>query len=228
MKLTSIPVGIPLSETFRLLCYLKTEYKAGYFHKCDLDKVCRRYGKDARTISKLIGELLKQGLIGENCRTYFLRNYKFITRKLAIGTRAFKCSIDEIRERSIFEAKQFSARVEFLVRYYRRKKRGAKSAKETGCINQINIPLPSGLLSKTLSVSTGKITKIKRIAVNEGFLKVVKTFTPIGGPGSGHMANMLQAEIPGVFSKDGILVRRAADTMESFVSTFRIKSRRAW
>lgn len=221
----SIPAQLPISESFRFLCYLKAKYRAGFFHKSDMGTVCRTYGKDKRTAQKLISELITGGFIGENERTYFLRRFSRITGIMGIGCRAFRASISEIRNRETFEAKQLAARADYLNRYYRRKRAGLSAVNGRGT-NPKTLPLPSGLLSETLSISVGKVTKIKRIAVNEGFLKVLKSFKPIA-PGGTHAANILQDELPGVFSRDGVLVRREADTLESSLQTFRIKARRS-
>jgi hypothetical protein len=206
---------------------MKAVHVAGYIHKCDMPTLCRRYGKDPRTVNKLICELITAGFIGENERTYFLRNGKFITNRLRIGTRAFKCSPDEIRDRKVFESKLFAARVDYLNRYYTRKHR-RESMKKGRCAPQIPPlnNLSTGLLSKVLNTSTGKISTLKRISASNGFLQVKKSFIPIA-LGSSYAASLIQAEFPGVFSRDGVLVRRSVDALESRVITCRIKRRKA-
>jgi hypothetical protein len=192
-----------------------------------MERLGRHFGKDKRTIQKLIRGLLNDGFMGQDSIRYFLRNATFITARLGVGTRAFHCTTEQIRDKKTFEGLLFAARVDFMSRYYRRK-RISESAKHRGCTIQIAktaTPFNTGLLKESFQISTGKITQIKRFAALKGFLKVRKTFTPIA-PGSAHTATLLLDELPGVFSRDGILVRRASDEIESFISTFRIKGRR--
>lgn len=205
---------------------MKAVHVAGYVHKCDIPTLCRRYGKDPRTLNKLISELKTAGFIGENERTYFLRNGKFLTGKLKIGTRAFKCSPEEIRDRKVFESKLFAARVDYLNRYYRRKQR-RESMKKGRCANQIPPLMNTGLLSKVLNTSAGKISTLKRISASNGFLQVTKSFLPIA-PGSSYTAGILSDQIPGIFCREGVLVRRSVDALESRVMTYRVKRRKAW
>lgn len=194
-----------------------------------MERAGRQYGKDPRTIQKLISELIDGGFMGENERTYFPRNARVITSRLGIGTRAFHCTADQIRDKKTFEGLLFAARVDFMNRYYRRKRRG-ESAKQGRCTAQtakIATPLNTGLLKESFQISTGKIHKVKQTAAFKGFVYVKKTFTQIA-PGSAHAASILQDEMPGVFSREGVLVRRGSDEIESFISTFRIKRRKSW
>jgi hypothetical protein len=223
---SSIPIGLNISENFRLLCYLKTKYKPGYFHKSEIERLSRIYKKDSRTFKKLLRSLLDARLIGENQSTIFLRSWKFISNKLQIGTRAFSSSLTEMQDKKLFEAKQFAAKVEWLTRHFRKKDRTNERALTRGCSNQIASSIPSGYLVEAVQASAGKIVNLKRIAALKGFLIITKTFTPICA-GSEQAANLLNDQFPGCFVKDGVIVRRAADAFKSLVLSYRIKNRKS-
>lgn len=214
----SIPAGLAISEDLRLLSYLKVKYQAGYFNKGDLSTLARRYGKDLRTLKSLLNNLLKSALIGEDTEAYYLRSWKFITGSQQFNQQSFKATLSDIRDKGIFEAKLFSAKITSIQKTFRRGGR----VREQGFTHQS----PStGLLSKMCKISQGKVSELKRKAVAQGFIKVEKLLHD-HGPGTVQTAMILSREMPGIFLKEGRLKRRQTDQITSAIETFRIKNRR--
>lgn len=218
----SIPSGLRINERSRLLAYLKVKYPSGFFHKSDLGRLCRIYGKDSRTMTSHLKSLLNSGLIGEDQTAYYLRSWKYITGKELLNTQAFKASLNEIREKEIFEGLLFSAKVTSIQKAFQR---GKSSSALKGDARIKECFIPAGFLSGTCGSSVGKVTKLKRIAETQGLITVEKSFEDYGS-GTTHTANILRKDIPGVFHYQGTLRRRKADQIISMVPTFRIKNRR--
>jgi len=219
---SSIPSGLMINERSRLLAYLKVKYPAGFFHKSDLGRLCRIYGKDPRTITTHLKGLLNSGLIGEDQTAYYLRSWKFITGKELLNTQAFKASLDEIKEKEIFEGLLFSAKVTSIQKAFQR---GKSSSALKGDARIKECFIPAGFLSGTCGSSVGKVTKLKRIATALGYIDIEKSFED-HGLGTQQSARILRSEVPGIFLKEGRLKRRKADQVISKVETFRIKNRK--
>lgn len=215
----SIPVGLPISEQYRLLAYLKVKFQPGYFFKCDIGRLARQYGKDKRTFKKLLQSLLNDGLIGEDSKAVYLRSWKYTTMNLKMSLQSFEASPKDIRDKKHFECLQLAAKVTAIEKTIRRGER----VREWGCTNQIS---PStGLLAKVGGLSAGKVTQLKVKANCSGLIKVSKQFEDLGS-GTGLTTKILNGEMPGVFLKDGRLMRRKADKIESTIETYRIKNRK--
>lgn len=216
----SIPAGLAINEPMRLLAYLKATNQPGYIHKCDISRLCRTYGKDPRTINKYLKTLYKLGLIGLNEGTYFLRSWRFISLDQKFNSQAFKISAKQIRDKKTFEAKLLGAKVTSIQKAFRR----GKSSSAVKGDARIKEQIPSGFLGGACNVSQGKVTQLKRMAVNMGFLKVERCFQDLGA-GTTHSKNILSRELSGLFIRDGNIKRRLPDKLISSTQTFRIKKR---
>jgi hypothetical protein len=214
----SIPAGLPINEASRLLAYLKVKYQPGYFFKKDIHTISGKFGKDKRTVLKLLKALAISQLIGQDEKAYYLRSWKFITEKEGFNQQAFRASLHEIRDRKKFEGLLFGAKVTSIHKAIRK---GQKVRKQ-GFTDQSP---SSGFLAKACKISQGKVSELKRLASAQGFITVERSFQD-HGEGTQLTANILKAEIPGIFLKDGKLMRRKADKIFSKVETFRIKQRK--
>lgn len=217
---TSIPSGLPINESSRLLSYLKVKYQPGYFNKCDKERLCRQYGKDPRTINRLLKSLLNDGVIGEDHKAIYLRGWKFITMKKGFNLQSFEASLKEIRDKEIFEATLFAAKLTSIQKAIRK---GRAKERKQGCSNQI--ALSSGFLANACQISTGKVSKLKRIAAELGLLNIQKDYQDFGA-GSKRDSLILRKEIPGVFLRGDRIQRRKADQITSSINTYRIKNRK--
>ncbi|MBX2962167.1 MAG: hypothetical protein KF687_06615 [Cyclobacteriaceae bacterium] len=217
----SIPAGLPINEEARLLAYLKLKFQPGYFPKAKLKAVSLSYGIDKRTLKKLLQSLVDSQLIGQDEKSYYLRSWKFITVKEGFNTQAFRVSLHEIRERKKFESLLFAAKITGIQKAIRR---GVRERKQ-GCSNQI--APSSGFLAKVCKISQGKVSELKGIASAHGLITVERSFSD-HGHGTQQTARILRSDYPGIFLKDGKLMRRKADRIFSKVETFRIKNRKRW
>jgi hypothetical protein len=217
----SIPAGLPITEEARLLAYLKVKFQPGYFFKSDLPNIARHFGKDPRTVAKLLKSLLDEKLVGQDCKAFYLRSWRHITNELKFNTQAFRASLREIADKEIFECSLFGAKVTSIQKAIRR---GRGRAGQRGCTNQTSPS--SGFFAKACRVSSGKVSSLKRKAASLGLVQVSKSFEDFG-PGSGHAAKILQRERPGIFLRGGRLAKRKPDQIVSAVETFRIKSRKS-
>lgn len=222
MSIASIPAGLAIREDLRLLTFLKAKYQPGFILKSDLSTLARHFGKDIRTINKLLSDLVKSALIGQDQKAYYLRSWRFITGRLQMNLQAFKATIAEIRDKDLFESKLLAAKVTSLQKTFRRRKEKAPVS-EWGFTHQ---RASSGILSKVCQVSNGKISNLKRKAVRKGFITVEKSLEDYG-PGTAESARILSREMPGVFLKEGRLKRRQTDQITSNIETFRIRNRRS-
>jgi hypothetical protein len=214
----SIPCSIPINEAYRLLAYLKCKYQPGFIRKEEIKNLCRLFGKDKRTIARLLKTLKEENLIGENQNKYFLRSWKFITLIKGFNLQSFSISLKEIRNKKKFEAILFSSKVTSLQKAIRR-----GLVRKKGCTFQS----PStGLLAKSCSISHGKVTQLQRIAEAYNLLSIEKQFEVFGNS-TIEGIKILRKEVPGVFLKDGLIKRRTIDKIESRINTYRIKNRKA-
>ncbi|MCE7863679.1 MAG: hypothetical protein DYG99_09065 [Bacteroidetes bacterium CHB5] len=216
----SIPSGLAINEANRLLAYLKVKFQPGYFNKSLVTRLCREYGKDQRTFTKLLRSLLNDGLIGEDSKAYYLRSWKFITGIKGFNLQAFEVSLKEIRDKEIFEAMLFGAKVTSIEKAIRKGK--AKERKQ-GCSNQIAIP--SGFLAKACQISQGKVSKLKKSASFLGLLCVNKSFEDHGA-GTPQAIRILKRDNPGIFLRAGRIAKRKSDQINSVVNTYRIRNRK--
>lgn len=215
----SIPAGLPINEEARLLAYLKVKFQPGYFPKAKLKAVSLSYGIDKRTLKKLLQSLVDSQLIGQDEKSYYLRSWKFITAKGGFNQQAFRASLHEIRERKIFESLLFSAKITGIQKAIRKgqvRKRGFTDQSPS-----------SGFLAKVCKISQGKVSELKGIASAHGLITVERSFND-HGHGTQQTARILRSDYPGIFLKDGKLMRRKADRIFSKVETFRIKNRKRW
>lgn len=222
MLSASIPAGLPISEESRLLAFLKLKYQPGYFFKNDLPNVARYFGKDPRTVSKLLKSLSDQNLIGQDGKTFYLRSWRHITQKQKFNSQAFRASLRDIRDKQKFESALFAAKVASIQKAIRR---GRASVAKRGCTNQCSPS--SGFLAKACRVSSGKVSDLKRKAAELGLIQVSKAFenlTETRGISPG-LALMAGPENPGLFIRGKKVFRRKPDEILSAVETFRIKSR---
>lgn len=186
--------------------------------KSELPTLSRRIGKDQRTVKKLFAELINAGLIGEDSKAFYFRSWKFITAKEGFNTQAFKASLTEIGNKQKFESLLFSAKITGIqkaIRKGRVRKRGLTDQSPS-----------SGFLSKACKISQGKVTQLKRNASKLGLITVEKSYSD-HGVGTTQTARILKAEVPGIFLKDGKLMRRKADKINSTIETYRIKNRKS-
>ncbi len=217
--MTSIPAGLPINEEARLLAYLKSKFQPGYFAKAKLLAVSRSYGMDKRTLKKLLQSLVDSQLIGQDANAYYLRSWKFITAKAGFNTQAFRASLNEIRERKKFESLLFAAKITGIQKAIRK-----GQVRKKGFTDQSP---SSGFLANACKISQGKVSKLKRHSAARGLITVQRTFSD-HGEGTPHTAKIFSREMPGIFLKEGKLVRRKADQIISKVETFRIKGRKQW
>lgn len=214
----SIPAGLPINEEARLLAYLKLKFQPGYFPKAKLKAVSLSYGIDKRTLKKLLQSLVDSQLIGQDEKAYYLRSWKFITVKEGFNTQAFRVSLHEIRERKKFESLLFAAKITGIQKAIRKGR-----VRKQGFTDQSP---SSGFLAKACQISQGKVSELKRLASTHGLITVEKSYSD-HGEGTTQTALILKAEVPGIFLKDGKLVRRKADKINSTIETYRIKNRKS-
>lgn len=215
----SIPSCLPINESSRLLVYLKLRYQAGYFNKSEIKSICRAFGKDIRTIHKLLQTLVKENLIGETSTVFHLRSWKHITLIEGFNLQSFRASLSEVRNKNIFEAKLFGAKVTSIKKTILR-----GQVRNRGCTTQS----PStGLLSKICQVSYGKVSELKRLAIAQGFITIERGYDILGS-GTKQSVNILRREMPGIFLCEGKLLKRKTDAINSQIETFRIKNRKPY
>jgi hypothetical protein len=219
-KSFSIPSGLPINEASRLLAYLKVRFQPGYFNKSLIGRLCREYGKDQRTFTKLLKSLLDDGSIGEDNKAYYLRSWKFITALHGFNLQSFEASLKEIRDKEIFESMLFGAKVTSIEKAIRK---GKGKVSERGFTNQISIP--SGFLAEACQISVGKVSKLKKVASSIGLVRVQKTFED-HGVGTVHLVRIAKRDNPGIFLKNGRLTKRKSDQILSTISTYRIRNRK--
>lgn len=215
--IASIPSGLPINEASRLLAYMKTKYQPGYFHKCDIKRLCREYGKDPRTVKGHLKSLANDGLIGQDSKAIYLRSWKHITGLKGFNLQSFEASLKEIKQKEIFEGMLFGAKITSIEKAIR-KGRGKVSAKG---IHESKVFLPTGFLAKACQTSEGKVSKLKK----SRFVKVSKAYEDHGA-GTIQSVNIAKRENPGLFLRDGRLTKRKADQIESKIATYRIKNRK--
>lgn len=224
MLSASIPAGLPINEEARLLAYLKVKFQPGYFFKNDLPNIARHFGKDPRTVSKLLKSLSDQNLIGQDGKVIYLRSWRHITQKQKFNSQAFRASLRDIRDKEVFESVLFAAKVTSIQKAIRRG--GRASAEKRGCTSQASPS--SGFLAKACRISSGKVSVLKRKAAELGLIQVSKSFenlTETRGISPG-LALMAGPENPGLFIRGQKVFRRKPDDILSAVETFRIKNRK--
>lgn len=216
----SIPAGLAINESSRLLAYLKVKFQVGYFNKSLVARLCREYGKDQRTFKDLLKSLLNAGLIGEDLKAYYLRSWKFITGTQGFNLQSFKASLREIGDKETFEAMLFGAKVTSITKAIRK---GRAKVSPRGFTEQI--ALSTGLLAKACHISQGKVSKLKNTASSLGLISVTKDFEDHGA-GTIQSVRIARREKPGLFLRSGRLTKRCTDQIQSTISTYRIKNRK--
>ena len=219
----SIPSGLAINEADRLLAYLKVKFQAGYFNKSLVARLCREYGKDQRTFTKLLKSLLNDGLIGEDQKVYYLRSWKFITGIRSFNLQSFEASLKEIRDKEIFESMLFGAKVTSIEKAIRKGRQKVSERGYTKFTNQIC--LSTGLLAKACQISQGKISELKKKASFLGLVSVSKSFKDYGD-GTVQTVRIAKREKPGIFLMNGRLTKRKSDLITSVIPTYRIRNRR--
>lgn len=217
----SIPSGLAINEAERLLAYLKVKFQAGYFNKSLVARLCRDFGKDQRTFTKLLKSLLNDGLIGEDHKAYYLRSWKFITGIKGFNLQSFEASLKEIRDKEIFESMLFGAKVTSIRKAIQK---GKAKVSERGFTNQI--ALSSGFLAKACQISQGKVSKLKQTASFLGLVSVSKSFEDHGA-GTVQTIRILKRDHPGIFLRAGRIAKRKSDQIISTISTYRIRNRKS-
>lgn len=217
--MNSIPAGLPINEASRVLSYCKAKYQPGFMFKSDLSNVARRVGKDQRTLRKLFERLINAGLIGEDARAYYFRSWRFISTLEGFNQQAFRASLSELSSKEKFEGLLFGAKVTSIQKAIRK-----GQVRKRGCTDQSP---SSGFLANACKISQGKVSELKRLASTQGLITVDRSFEDHGN-GTPQTASILKGELPGVFLKDGKLMRRKADRIFSNVETFRIKNRKQY
>lgn len=221
MKRSSIPVSLPINESTRLLAYLKTKFHPGFVFKADMRRLCREYGKDPRTMAKLLKTLLDDGAIGQDQKAVYLRSWRYITGVKSFNLQSLELSLNEIKKKEVFEGKLFGAKITALQKITRREKGRVRRLGN----NTDQSSLSSGFLAKSCQVSVGKVNKLKRKASQLGLVKVTKSFEDHGA-GTDKTVRIAKRENPGLFLRAGRLTKRKPDQFTSEVPTYRIPNRK--
>lgn len=220
MKKYSIPTGLAINECSRLLAYLKVKFHDGYFLKSQIEKTARLYQKDIRTFKNSLQALIENGLIGQDCKAFYLRSWKFISAKENFNLQSFECSIDQLTNKEKFEVLLFAAKLTSIKKAIRK---GMARVRATGFTDQIAIP--TGFLAEACNISTGKVTKLKRQASALRLIEVAKSFEDHGA-GTIQTVRIAARESPGLFLCQGRILKRRADQIESKILTYKIKNRK--
>lgn len=209
----NIPAGLPIKEHFRLLAYLKNEYKNGFFDKGRLGVISKAMNKDKRTVLKDLSKLLDEGLIGEDETIIYLRKWSFILSKIKSKTiQAIRMQPNELTNKTLFELILFSAKIKVIEKAAKFRSRELS----WGCSNQIEIS--TGLLSSICNISFGKVSKIKQLANNQGFIKSEKNITLLE---TSPIYLKYIGDISGVFIRGGKVFKRGIDKIISFSETYK-------
>ncbi len=217
----SIPAGLPINEQSRLLAYLKVKFHNGFFFKSDMSRIARVFCKDLRTFKRLLQSLKTDMLIGEDEKAFYLRSWRFITGLKNFNQQSFECSLEQLNKKERFEVILFAAKLTSINKAIRR---GAKVRSKGKLTDQIAVP--TGFLAKACHVSPGKVTRLKRKASIMGLITVNKSFEDYG-PGTAQSAGIAKREDHGIFLKNGRLLKRRPDQIESAIPTYRIKNRKS-
>jgi hypothetical protein len=213
MRGFSIPVAIPVKDHYRLLAYLKATYSVGYFPKTEMPAIRKALNKDMRTTKKYIKILLDDELIGQDDRMIYLRSWSFILYQIESKTlQAFRVENNELKDKSKFESMLLSSKIKVLEKASRlRSKERSK-----GCSNQIEVS--TGALSSLCHISYGKVSQLKQIAKDQGFIEVESNSILLGLP-----REVLKCldKPEGIYVKNGKVYKRGIDKFISLADTFK-------
>jgi len=210
----NVPAAIPIHEDFRILAYMKSTFKAGYFPKSQLRDIPKAMNKDKRTIKKAILRLLEQNLIGANEMMIYLRSWRYILGHIqAKSFQAFEVREDELISKKLFEPKLLSPKIRVL------QKANRLASRERTRTRSYQIECPTGSLSALCDISAGKVSKFKQQSHNQRLIKIEPQFKILDRDTSPTIIKYM--EEPGIFYRDGNIFQRRPDLLSSNILTFK-------
>ncbi|MDA0195916.1 MAG: hypothetical protein O2887_18000 [Bacteroidetes bacterium] len=210
----NVPAAIPIHEDFRILTYLKSTFKVGFFPKSKLQSISKVINKDKRTIKKAVDRLAKKNLIGVDEMMIYLRSWRYILNDIEARTfQAFQVKESELISKRIFESTLLSAKIKVL------QKANRLASRERTKTRSYQIECPTGSLSALCKVSWGKVSKLKQHSKNQRLIKIEPQFKILY---KGISPTILKyIEEPGAFYCDGNIFQRKPDLLSSNISTFK-------
>ena len=209
-----IPAAIPIHEDFRILAYMKSKFKVGYFPKLQLRDVSKAMKKDKRTITKAIHRLLERNLIGVDEMMIYLRSWRYILNDIEARTfQAFQVNESELISKKVFESTLLSAKIKVL------QKANRLASRERTRTRSYQIECPTGSLSALCDISAGKVSKLKQQSKNQRLIKIEPQFKILYEDISPTILKYI--EVPGAFYCDGNIFQRRPDLLSSNILTFK-------